>query len=279
MANGSDSGAPAPDEIEERELPILEAVQRRELCTLQLRRYLYRYKSVFDFFFFGIHLATRADEVRMTAAKTLASLGEEEHVEALKEVEKEPNPAQKRLNEFGALQGENILIRLVDNFLSYLSEIIQEAIKRKPQIMMSEETIKVEDVLRFSRYSDLVSYLIEKKINDLGYSGIRDIEKFVRKRTGLDMFETNDERTLTVLAIEIRNIYTHSRRVVLATMLRKLQDIQHDWKFEKGKPFGTGFDEIVQLANNMTRVARRLDEAFAKKFKIRRKQYMNYKKK
>jgi len=260
----------------DRNVPPLKMPEKKELCTVQLRRFLKRHFKVFDFFFFGLHLASRADQVRETATRALAKAHPERYAAELKNIEDNPSPVQSKLNEFGDLQGENIVIRTVDNFLNYLSEIIQQAIIKRPEILRSEEMIKVEDVLRFSRYSDLIAYLVERKVNDLSYANIKEVERFVRKRTGLNMFETDEERTLLILAIEIRNIYTHNRSVVSETTLRKLHGLKYEWKFEKGKHFGTGYDEIVALANNLILVARRLDESFSKKFGIRRKQYASY---
>jgi len=209
----------------------------------------------------------------LTAARALATIGPKDAAK-LKEIEADPKPAQKKLNSFGDLQGENIIIRVVDNFLSFLSEIIQEAFRRKPEMLRSDEVIKLDDVLRFSKYSDLTSFLIERKINELSYGSIIEVEKFIKQRSGLDLFETEDEKTLLVLGIELRNIYTHSRGVVSDITLRRVAGLKHDWKFEKGKRVGgVGYDEIVLLANNVFRIARRLDTAFATKFKIRRKRY------
>lgn len=256
--------------------PTISLPERNELCSLQARKFLRRHFLIFDLFYFGVDLASRADDVRRTATEALAKIGDEKSLARLKEVEENPNPAQAKLNSFANLQSENIVIRVVDNFLSYLSEIIQVAIKKQPKILMSEETIKVEDVLRFSRYSDLVSYLVEKKINDLSYSSIRDVEQFMKKRTGIAMFESDEDRTLLVLGIELRNIYTHNRGVVSETTMRKLSNLDHHWDLKKGKRFGANYDEVVLLANNVIETGRRIDESFAKKFSIRRKRYIAY---
>lgn len=251
--------------------PMLLQPDERELCTMTLRRFLKRHHAVFDFFFFGIHLAVRTDEMRMTAAKALASVGREKDVENLKRTEEDPKPAQDKLNSFGDLQSENIVIRLADNFLSFLSELIQEAFLRRPEMLRSEEKIRLDDVLRFSRYSDLTAFLVDRKINELSYGGIGEVEKFLQQRTGLSLFESEEEKTLLVLVIELRNIYSHSRGVVSETTLRRVANLETKWQFEKGKKFGVGYDEIVALANNLMVIARRLDAAFAEKFRIRRK--------
>lgn len=250
-----------------------------ELCTVQLRKFLKLHHTAWDFFFFGVELAHRADSVRITAVRALAGGGDERYADDLRKIENDPQPAQDKLNSFSSYQSDNMVIRVVNNFLSYLAEIIQEAIRRQPKILMSEETVRVEDILRFTKYSDLVGYLVEKKINSLSYSSIRDIEKFVRKRTGLDLFASEDERTLLILSIELRNIYTHNRGVVSDTTLRRLSGLDHRWILKKGERFGTDFDELTQLSNNLVKISRRLDSGFAPKFKIKRRRYDTYEKK
>lgn len=261
----------------DRKRPPLFAPNAKELCTSTLRRFLRRQYAVFDFFFFGVDLASRADSVLHTATKALAGTGSEKHARQLEELEQDPNPAQKKLNSFAVLQQENIVIRLVDNFLSFLSELIQEAFLRRPEMLRSEEKIRLDDVLRFSRYSDLTAFLVERKMNELSYGGIGEVEKFIQQRTGLDLFVSEEERTLLILGVELRNIYTHSRGVVSNTTLRRVANLKHGWaKFEKGKRFDVGFDEIAILSNNLITIARRLDDAFAGKFKIRRKRLGPY---
>lgn len=218
-------------------------------------------------------VSTKADELRSKSIRLISKFDPDKYKEELQKLDKNPTPTQDLFEKYGVLQLENVNIRSVDNFLSYLSEIIQGAIRRQPKILMSEETVKVEDILRFSRYSDLVSYLVDKKINELSYSSISDVEKFVRKRTGISMFETDEERTLLIFSIELRNIYTHNRGLVSEITLRKMSGLNHNWNLTKGKWFSTDFEEMSILANNLLVVARRIDHSFSKKFSIKRKRY------
>lgn len=180
MVSDTKAGA-TPSQIEaDVDPPMINGPRSAQPCTSQQHRFLRRHVLIFELFFFGLGLATKADEMRNIAAKALAFRGDEEALIGLREVEQNPNPTLMKLNSFAALQSENIVIRVVDNFLSYLSEIIQVAIKKQPKILSADEAVKLEDVLRFSRYSDLVSYLIEKKINELSYQSIREIENLCR---------------------------------------------------------------------------------------------------
>jgi hypothetical protein len=56
----------------------------------------------------------------------------------------------KHLQRLGYLQIENVTIRMVDNFLCFLSDTIQSCMKKRPEMLRSSETVKIEDVLKFS---------------------------------------------------------------------------------------------------------------------------------
>lgn len=110
----------------------------------------------------------------------------------------------------------------------------------------------------------------------MSYGGIRELERFLRKRTGLELFQTPEEKTLLMLAVELRNVYSHTRGVVSETTVRRLEGLHHGWDIEKGKHFVLDYDELVMLANNLVSVAMRLDAALASKFSLRRKRYGSY---
>ena len=150
-------GAAQQDAIDVSDASKLLMPKERELCTPSLLKFLRRHYAVLNLFFQTMELTRKADELRAAAIRALSLIKPGEFRKELENVEINPRPSQDRFEKFGALQLENINIRAVDNFLSYLSEIIQRAIRRQPKILMSEETVKVEDILRFSRYSDLGS--------------------------------------------------------------------------------------------------------------------------
>lgn len=91
------------------------------------------------------------------------------------------------------------------------------------------------------------------------------------------MFETDEERTLLVLAIELRNIYSHNRGIVSKVTLKKLSGLKHDWNLREGKHFASQYEEITILSNNVLAVAQKIDATLAKKFAIKRKRYADYK--
>ena len=249
---------------------------RKDLCTGALYRYLRRHFLIFDFFFFGIHLATAQDSMGFTAAKALAENGSEADQARLERWEANKQPTFKKLQSFGEFQSENICIRSVDNFLAYISETIQMCMKSRPEMLRSREMISIEDVLRFGEYDSLIEFLVERKINELSYGGIREVNSFLTDRTGINLWSSDEERSLLGISVELRNLYTHNRGVVNDTFLRKTKGASHSYQFIRGKRFHADFDEIVTLTNNMFTISVRLDCEVSNKYDLPRREYESW---
>ena len=80
---------------------------------------------------------------------------------------------------------------------------------KKPELLRSREQIKTEDVLQFTSRRDLVDFLVNRKLNELSYGGLRGIEEFMDQRLNVVLVDNDDERSRLSIAIELRNIYTH----------------------------------------------------------------------
>ena len=132
--------------------------------------------------------------------------------------------------------------------------------------------------MRFSTYESLIAWLVEKKINELMYSGIRGVEDFLKERTGFRISETDEEDFLLSFCIELRNIYTHNRGRVNETFLKRLAKYKHNNSFNEGKRLHAEFDDISNFSNNTLKLAVRLDNSISKKYKIPRKQYATWSK-
>ena len=261
------------DESEVEVLPWPVVPEADDLCSRELYTFLVTHQQVYDFFFFGATLATRMDEQRMIAAKALAKHGNDKDAERLEKAERDPKPTFDRLKKFRRLQSENMCIRIVDNFSTYLSEIVQAAMVKRPEILKSNELVKIEDVLRFSTYKDLIAFLVNKKVNELSYKNMLDFEKFVMDRTGLILTDYEYDKTNLMFGIEIRNIYTHSRGIVTETTMKRREKINHSRTLALGQIFEIDFDELTKMSNSLVNIARGFDEKFCNKFKIRRRRY------
>ena len=112
--------------------------------------------------------------------------------------------------------------------------------------------------------------MIDKKVNELSYGGIKDMEGYFRDRLGVGMFNNDEQRNLLACFNEIRNINLHNGSKINDLFLSKVAPIA-GLKFVKGKIFHLEMDGFVRLATNALRVALLIDTSVASKFKLRRR--------
>jgi hypothetical protein len=168
-------------------------------------------------------------------------------------------------------QIETACIRSIDNFLSYISEVLQLAISKRPEILRSNETISLDEVVRFSRHRDLISYLIDRTISRLSYKSFLEIDKYISEKTNIQLVNTENERTLLMTSIEIRNIYSHNRGEASEATIKRLERFDHPLTLRKGQRVELDLSLVEELLTNLTTIARRTDKEFAAKFRLPRR--------
>lgn len=263
--------------IKEEDPPELFFPGNKQLCTEELFFFLRDFKKLMDFFFFIINLATTADQVRSHASKVLAETAKDDNEREMYS-KKSGEIVFDKLKNFRTLNSRNLTTNTVDTFLWFFSSIIKACINKNPVLLKSSESITVEEVLDFDRKTDLIDYLIDRKINSLSYGGIRQMERFLSDRLGVDAFKNDESRDLLGIFVEVRNIYIHNRGIVNRLFLSRV--IKHfHFEFVEDERFHVDFDDFSILANNSIKVAVDIDERLAKKFRLQRFRYGTWLKK
>jgi hypothetical protein len=237
-----------------------------QTCSDVFYRFISEYDKIINLFLFTVTLAARADEVRKIAATTLQKVGEP------------ANPVDdsmfKQVRTFSTLLSRTLVTNMASNFLCYLSEILQEVVKKRHEVLRSSEKLTTEEVLQFKRMNDIITFIADRKINELSYGGLMQINEFIADRLGVEMFKDDKERMLLTIFVELRNIHTHNRGIVNKLFLNRIGCDHYDnFQFKLGKLYHVDLDEFAALSRNAIAVALRLDEMLAKKFKLKRFHY------
>src|SRR5262249_47047970 len=139
------------------------------------------------------------------------------------------------------------------------------------EILRSSERVTTEEILQFQKMKDIRSFLADRKISELSYGGLRMTQDFIHDRLGVSLFERAEEEQLLTAFVELRNIHTHNRGIINRLFLNRVGRSKHkDFNFKIGELYHVNFPEFIRLTNNCIIVARRLDDAIAKKFKLKR---------
>jgi hypothetical protein len=243
--------------------------QQTQTCTDALYRFISEYDRIIALFFFIIQSATRMDEMQSIAAKALAEgAAGEKPTETFNR-----KTSFKRVQEFSSVISRNLIVGMANNFHCYLSESLQGVVMKRHEILRSGERITTEDILQFGSMQDLRAYIADKKINELSYGGIKQMQEFISDRLCVEMFTSSEQQALLTIFVELRNIHTHNRGIVNQLFLDRIGAGHKQFNFTLAKLFHVDFDNFILLSKNAIEVALHVDDALARKFKIRRSHY------
>ncbi|HEV2627416.1 MAG TPA: hypothetical protein VGV41_02060 [Pseudolabrys sp.] len=240
------------------------------LCTDAMYRFVVEYKKILDLFWCVVDTAHRIDQMQAIAAHALADPADREKgVDGFNK-----RVMFQRVQELSEQISRNLVIGMVNNFHCYLSELLQEVMLKRPEILRSSERVTTEDVLQFARVRDIRSFLADRKVSELSYGGLRQTREFISDRLGVELFSAEEQERLLTIFVEIRNVHTHNRGVVNRLFLNRIHQARHPkFVFKIGQFHQVGFDEFVLLSNNCVDVSRHLDAVVAAKFKLKRSRY------
>jgi len=239
-------------------------------CTDAFYRFIVEYDDIIGLFLFTTTNAAKIDEMQAIAAHALADKTERQKKprEAFNK-----NEAFGKVRKYSRLLSRDLVISMTNNFQCYLSAILQEVMTKRHEVLRSSERITTEDALQFNRLRDLRSFIADKKINELSYGGLKQIQDFAAERFGIDMFGHHEERALLTIFVELRNIHTHNRGIVNQLFLNRIGAGHKRFSFELGDEYHVDFDDFIILSRNAIAVAQRLDDLLATKFKLKRSNY------
>jgi len=246
---------------------------RDTVCSEAFSRFLTEYHANLDAFFFVVKLVARADENRVRAAEALLpSASTEEDRQRYEKSIADKGLILRGLQKHATVQSQNLTNGAVNSFQRYFSSIIQIAANKRPSLMISSQHIRVDDVFRFTRHKDLVSFIIDRKVNDLSYGGLSEMERYFDERLGIKMFESEEQRNLLRLFIEARNINVHNGGIVNELFMTRVGNVD-GYVYTKGKRLHIDMDQLVALSENAMRVALSIDGLVTSKFRLRRQSH------
>jgi hypothetical protein len=215
----------------------------------------------------------------LTAQNHFQANGEETKAQLIKEYEDDDNEASNRWVEYlKSNEGTNVLnlrtyehfygqmafARCVDNFTTYFKDILAEVVLKRPEILKSKEQERLDFILEFSDINDLKKSIAEKKVGELFYKGIDDIQKYFSDRLNIILFKDERDKHAVAKFIKQRNLIVHNRGRITKEFVEEFKDP----KFPSGYLFNFSFEDISHLNILMNNFLVEVDEEIARKFDL-----------
>ena len=160
---------------------------------------------------------------------------------------------------------ELILVRHIENFLSYVSSILFEIFITKPEVMKSSEKIEIDKVLEHRSMDTLVKSIAENKVDSLAYSSFYKLSEYISSKLGLDLCDEEDMNTISKY-IEVRNISVHNRCLVNDRYLGRTKDLT----YKIGDTRVVTLIDVQVLLPRLQSVAVSFDKNVIEKFQVKK---------
>lgn len=160
---------------------------------------------------------------------------------------------------------EFLVTKIVDSFQHYLSKMLRRVFVERPEILKSEGSIKIKELLEYSDMNELIGFLADRKVNELAYSGLPKVIQYLKKDLGLNFDTETTEFKEACELIEVRNIIVHNDCKVSDIFLRRTSrtDLKKDEDFPLTPEYANkGSKELVRVAST-------LDLEFLAHFKLK----------
>lgn len=122
------------------------------------------------------------------------------------------------------LMFEVLLCRGVDNFLTYIAEMIATLFRKRPETLRSDETVTMKQVLAQPDLEAFIAWFADRKVSSLSYKGLGEVETFIRGRFGLALSEGDEQRIKLNEVIAVRNLIVHRRGVIDSRFIDSVGD-------------------------------------------------------
>ncbi|WP_435134256.1 hypothetical protein [Formosa sp. A9] len=161
--------------------------------------------------------------------------------------------------------GQMAYSRLVDSCLCYFKEVLSEIVRINPKILKSRDTEPLDYILSFDNMDDLIEDLVEKKISQLFYGGVNDIEKYFKSRLNIELFETIEDKKEFNQLIKQRNLIVHNRGIITKEFTKEFPI----YSGHEGSMITFGFSKISMINNYLIEFLYNLDKRLSEKFKLK----------
>lgn len=122
------------------------------------------------------------------------------------------------------LVNEIMLSRAVESFDFYILSILREIFSARPEILKSNKKIDISTLIELRTPEEIIFYLAENQLHELGYKPLKELNQWIIDRTGLTLFKNDDIFDLAMLATEVRNLIAHNDCMNNDVIMKRLGD-------------------------------------------------------
>lgn len=239
------------------------------ICSKSAKDFYIEHKKLNEFYFFVFGLAFKANDFQSALNKRLSDLHDDAEIkEYYMEKSKNRSSELKIMKKHMDIFGEILYVRHVENYVNYIAGIIHQIFIAKPMTLRSSENITLTEALSQETINDLVLFVAEKKVNQLSYLSLTELNNYFIDRFGLALADSSDLQNLFI-AVEVRNLSVHNRSIINSRYINRMK-ISED---NIGKKRIIKYNELLELSFLLFKCVKSIDDKIKSKFDIKGKRF------
>ena len=150
----------------------------------------------------------------------------------------------------------------VDNFETYLSDLLYEIFLAIPNTLKSKESVTIEEVLNFSDLQDFIKYWAKRKIEKLQKGSISGFIEDTSQIKNLNAID-NEMQNKVEKYLQIRHLYTHRNGKIDEKFLKYFPG-----SFEVNNEHILSLDSFCEILSELANIADIIDNEAIIKYKL-----------
>ncbi|UUV06467.1 hypothetical protein [Ruegeria sp. YS9] len=167
------------------------------------------------------------------------------------------------------LVNQIMLSRATESFDLYLTTVLRDIFLSRPEMLKSEGTIDIAAIIESGSYEDVIWQIVERKVHELSYKSLRELRKFIKTRTGIDIFPSEEAFETVVVASEVRNLIAHNDCVVNDLFLARTKEIELPLNVSETSRIQITDTWLRRASYTMDGLVFRFDQLASEKFELR----------
>ncbi len=168
------------------------------------------------------------------------------------------------INQEGKILTRILFSSFVDNFETYLSDLLYEIFLAHPATLKSKQEVTIEEVLKCSDLQEFVKYWAKEKLSKLQKGSVKGFIKDNRQISTLDVLDESKQNEIEKV-LQIRHLYCHRNGVVDEKFLQYFVG-----KFALNSEHQMSISEICDTLCYLAEITDQIDLAAIAKYKLAR---------
>ena len=165
-------------------------------------------------------------------------------------------------NQEGKILTRILFSSFVDNFETYISDLLYEIFLANPSTLKSKQQVTIEEVLNCSDLQEFVKYWAKEKLNKLQKGSVKGFIKENKQISDLGILDKDKQNEIEKI-LQIRHLYSHRNGIVDEKFLQYFVG-----KFSVNSEHQMSICEICDTLCYLAEIIDEIDSAAINKYKL-----------